>query len=79
MTLSHSRISASEKILPLPLREGVGGRGDDARKLCSTPPPSPLPQGEGEDFSPFTSYSVLDYVLSAGGRRSAQNATLPHT
>ena len=42
--------SRMEKILPLPLWEGVGGRGDFARSLRTTPPPSPLPQGEGESF-----------------------------
>ena len=35
-------------ILPLPLREGVGGRGSC---LVRTPPPNPLPQGEGESVS----------------------------
>ena len=34
------------KILPLPLREGVGGRGPRHR---APPPPNPLPQGEGEE------------------------------
>jgi hypothetical protein len=41
---------ASNRLLPLPLREGVGGRGAYSR-VCSavrTPPPNPLPQGEGE-------------------------------
>jgi hypothetical protein len=39
-------------VLPLPLREGGGGRGwcqghaETCRAL--TPPPNPLPQGEGE-------------------------------
>ncbi len=37
--------SNGEKILPLPLREGVGGRGNVARTLRKTPPPNPLPQG----------------------------------
>jgi hypothetical protein len=44
------------KSLPLPLRAGVGVRG-----LClyctetscrETPPPNPLPQGEGENIVP---------------------------
>ena len=36
--------------LPLPLREGVGGRGAYFRWPgdVRTPPPNPLPQGEGE-------------------------------
>ena len=39
-------------LLPLPLREGVGGRGrcqSGAPQLAAPPPPNPLPQGEGED------------------------------
>ena len=35
-------------LLPLPLREGVGGRGPCA--LAQPPPPNPLPQGEGENM-----------------------------
>ena len=35
------------RILPLPLREGVGGRGT---RCDRAPSPNPLPQGEGEDF-----------------------------
>ncbi len=39
---------------PLPLREGAGGRGDTPRTSGgSTPPPTPLPQGEGEKPSLF--------------------------
>ena len=38
------------KLLPLPLREGVGGRGraGGPGTYRMTPPPNPLPQGEGE-------------------------------
>ena len=37
----------AENILPLPLREGVRGKG--AVRICQLPPPpNPLPQGEGE-------------------------------
>ena len=39
-----------EKILPLPLREGVGGRGKTAWILRETPSPGPLPEGEGESL-----------------------------
>jgi len=35
-------------ILPLPLREGVGGGGETYPAW--PPPPYPLPQGEGEDI-----------------------------
>jgi hypothetical protein len=35
-------------VLPIPLREGVGGGG--GAYLAWPPPPSPLPQGEGEDI-----------------------------
>jgi len=41
-----------EKILPLPLWEGVGGRGYTGYSCGTTPPPGPLPQGEGENFLP---------------------------
>src|SRR5271156_4571776 len=41
-------------ILPLPLRERVGGGGRGARGFggppARPPPPSPLPQGEGESL-----------------------------
>ena len=49
--LWHSHISTMEKILPLPLREGVGGRGEPARTLQKTPPPSPSRKGRGRIFS----------------------------
>ena len=39
-----------EKNLPLPLREGAGGRGFKQYVCDITPPPSPFPQGEGEIF-----------------------------
>jgi hypothetical protein len=45
MTL-ESRQSCT-RIRPLPLREGVGGRG----RAIRTPPPNPSSQGEGEDSS----------------------------
>jgi hypothetical protein len=45
------------KILPLPLREGGGGRGWCLHRsdfpCASTPPPGPLPQGEGESEMSF--------------------------
>ena len=41
-----------EKTLPLPLREGVGGRGFPQYSRGFTPPPGPLPQGEGGNFLP---------------------------
>ena len=44
-----------KEMLPLPLREGVRGRGADASTVpgVRTPPPNSLPQGEGEDLSPI--------------------------
>ena len=42
----RSRCSAAIPTLPLPLREGVGGRG--LARRARPPPPNPLPQGEGE-------------------------------
>jgi protein ImuB len=52
-----------KKILPLPLREGVGGRGFEARTsgtdLAPTPPPSPLPQGEGENIAHTTHTAIV--------------------
>ena len=45
--------SRPAKILPLPLREGVGGRGRCQSRTevsrAAAPPPNPLPQGEGEN------------------------------
>ena len=39
-----------EKTLPLPWREGAGGREVWHGSCGFTPPPDPLPQGEGENF-----------------------------
>ena len=48
--LRNAHIAAVEVILPLPLREGAGGRGLTQYSCGITPPPNPLPQGEGEYF-----------------------------
>jgi hypothetical protein len=59
MTLPHSHISATEKNLPLPLLEGVGGRGFTQYSCDITPPPRPLPQGEGEVLLHPAAYSEM--------------------
>ena len=38
-------IVVASHLFPLPLREGVRGRG--SKRTVATPPPNPLPQGEG--------------------------------
>ncbi len=47
----QDKAGPGNSFLPLPLREGVGGRGRAARTsvgtLAPTPPPNPFPQGEG--------------------------------
>ena len=43
-------IVRTEKILPLPFAGGGWGEGFLAVSRDFTPPPSPLPQGEGENF-----------------------------
>jgi len=52
-----------EILLPLPLREGGGGRGSAAQgfspPLAATPPPNPLPQGEGERTPPHQTQRVF--------------------
>ena len=55
VTLGDLRgLEGRPNLLPLPLREGAGGRGlctgsaTVGAKPLPTPPPSPLPQGEGE-------------------------------
>jgi hypothetical protein len=51
-----------EQRFPLPLWEGVRGRGEPwAGLVCTSPPPNPLPQGEGE---PLRSTLVNDPVVS---------------
>jgi len=51
--------------LPLPLREGAGGRGSSRGRIETphggTPPPAPLPQGEGENGRDLAAYR-LDWV-----------------
>jgi hypothetical protein len=43
------KAGSARKTLPLPLREGVGGRGEAAQVVGFLgAPPNPLPQGEGE-------------------------------
>jgi hypothetical protein len=38
---------------PIPLREGVGGRGEPRPAIAwITPPPNPVPQGAGEKHHP---------------------------
>ena len=53
----ESKAGAGKERLPLPLWEGVGGRGRSevatnhrSPKVAAPPPPNPLPQGEGESF-----------------------------
>ena len=66
MELRDSESSAVTQLLPLPLREGVGGRGEPARTVPKTPPPNPLPQGEGEHFrQPATTATSRFATLSA--------------
>ena len=68
-------------ILPLPLREGVGGRGP--RDTATPPPPNPLPQGEGESFAfPFAFAFAFPFLActrhrshSAASALSAVRAT----
>jgi hypothetical protein len=62
------RISGgSGKNLPLPLREGVGGRGSCRRRTnvfyALTPPPNPLQQGEGENFMPRSGLILMPMGL----------------
>src|SRR5580704_1311562 len=59
---------------PLPLREGVGGRGPAGQESTAirtaTPPPYPLPQGEGESHStPHRSTRGSCRLLRRGIRR----------
>ena len=67
----HARSSATARqILPLPLREGAGGRGKTTRRLRETPPPNPPPAGGGGYFAPpavmFPSGSPMSAVPVAG-------------
>ena len=48
------------KLLPIPLREGSGGRGFTQFAWDFTPPPNPLPQGEGEEFPQPTTESAKE-------------------
>ena len=45
-----------EKVLPLPLREGVGGRGFTQYSCGTTPPPAPSRKGRGRNFSAAEGY-----------------------
>ena len=51
-------LDAEPNLLPLPLREGAGGRGPRTGSAAAgakpppSPPPDPLPQGEGEVVQP---------------------------
>ena len=56
------------EILPLPLREGVGGRGPGAGVA---PSPSPLPQGEGELCSCLSCLPCLTAPASLHRHRHA--------
>ena len=48
----RARCTTRFKVLPLPSREGLGG-GVPLRSVATdTPPPRPLPQGEGEQLPP---------------------------
>ncbi len=69
MTLRHSHISAMEKILPRPLREGVGGRGSKQDPCGFDPSPRPLPQGEGENFlRPTPHFEMCEFRSAVTGR-----------
>ena len=63
-SLPYSHIPAMEQPLPLPLREGVGGRGFAQDQWDFPPPPGPHPQGGGERFI----RTVLDPMASECGR-----------
>ena len=52
-------------MLPLPLREGAGGRGCTQYPCETTPPPSPLPQGEEEEILPSTVPQICEFVPPA--------------
>jgi hypothetical protein len=49
-------MGSGANVLPLPLRERVGVRGSCRKgsetSRGETPPPVPLPQGEGENIAP---------------------------
>jgi general secretion pathway protein H len=61
------RIDTVQNLLPLPLREGVGGRGSAARDfasvLATTPPPNPLPQGEGEKKHGAAGFTLIELMV----------------
>jgi LPS-assembly lipoprotein len=63
--------SISRLVLPLPLREGVGGRGrcqGRTKASCATtPPPAPLPQGEGEKCVPRRAFLALGSGVALAG------------
>ena len=61
--LSETARLLREGCSPLPLREGVGGRGSCR---APTPPPNPLPQGEGEPVSCWAPASRFARVSNAG-------------
>ncbi len=62
-------------ILPLPLREGVGGRG--ALNIVSTAPsPNPLPRGEGENIHSHRQGVLNDHSAAA---RHAYPPPIPRT
>ncbi|MDR3534974.1 MAG: hypothetical protein P4L71_00615 [Acetobacteraceae bacterium] len=49
VVVEMNEATGAGRLLPLPLREGVGGRGPAGTDGAGwPPPPSPLPQGEGE-------------------------------
>ena len=56
IVLAQRRGGTQRLSLPLPLREGVGGRGHlfggISSRATPAPPPTPLPQGEGESLEP---------------------------
>ncbi len=60
---AHAVVRHSTKTLPLPLREGVGGRGcrqGHTEGPCpETPPPNPLPRGEGENIARITHIAIV--------------------
>ena len=73
IVMSRHQLQRCVQILPLSLREGVGGgvRTSVVSGCTRTPPPGPLPQGEGEDSVGAYSAAIL---TPDAGRSIARNA-----
>src|SRR5580700_207820 len=61
------RIDTVLHLLPLPVREGGGGRGPLAGSFASvlgtTPPPDPLPQGGGEKRDAAGGFTLIELMV----------------